>query len=144
MGARTQNFLSILKIVMITAFCFAIFGKHAPESSSIINNQNDINFISAFGVALISIFFTYGGYQQTVNFGADVENAKTNIPKAIFSGMGIVICLYLLLNFTYVQVIGFETMKTSPLIASTLAEIIFGPIGATIISIVLFTSVLGF
>ena len=144
MGARTQNFLSILKIVMITAFCFAIFGKHAPESSSIINNQNDINFISAFGVALISIFFTYGGYQQTVNFGADVENARTNIPKAIFSGMGIVIFLYLLLNFTYVQVIGFETMKTSPLIASTLAEIIFGPIGATIISIVLFTSVLGF
>lgn len=144
MGARTQNFLSILKIVMITAFCFAIFGKHAPESNSIINNHNDINFISAFGVALISIFFTYGGYQQTVNFGADVENARTNIPKAIFSGMGIVICLYLLLNFTYVQVIGFETMKTSPLIASTLAEIIFGPIGATIISIVLFTSVLGF
>ena len=144
MGARTQNFLSILKIVMITAFCFAIFGKHAPESSSITNNQNDINFISAFGVALISIFFTYGGYQQTVNFGADVENARTNIPKAIFSGMGIVIFLYLLLNFTYVQVIGFETMKTSPLIASTLAEIIFGPIGATIISIVLFTSVLGF
>ena len=144
MGARTQNFLSILKIVMITAFCFAIFGKHAPESSSITNNHNDINFISAFGVALISIFFTYGGYQQTVNFGADVENARTNIPKAIFSGMGIVIFLYLLLNFTYVQVIGFETMKTSPLIASTLAEIIFGPIGATIISIVLFTSVLGF
>lgn len=144
MGARTQNFLSILKIVMITAFCFAIFGKHAPESSSTMNNNNDINFISAFGVALISIFFTYGGYQQTVNFGADVENARTNIPKAIFSGMGIVIFLYLLLNFTYVQVIGFETMKTSPLIASTLAEIIFGPIGATIISIVLFTSVLGF
>lgn len=144
MGARTQNFLSILKIVMITAFCFAIFGKHAPESESILNTSNDINFISAFGVALISIFFTYGGYQQTVNFGADVENARTNIPKAIFAGMGIVICLYLLLNFTYVQVIGFETMKTSPLIASTLAEIIFGPIGATIISIVLFTSVLGF
>jgi APA family basic amino acid/polyamine antiporter len=144
MGARTQNFLSILKIVMITAFCFAIFGKHAPESDSILNTSNDINFISAFGVALISIFFTYGGYQQTVNFGADVENARTNIPKAIFAGMGIVICLYLLLNFTYVQVIGFETMKTSPLIASTLAEIIFGPMGATIISIVLFTSVLGF
>lgn len=144
MGARTQNFLSILKIVMITAFCFAIFGKHAPESESILNTSKDVNFISAFGVALISIFFTYGGYQQTVNFGADVENARTNIPKAIFAGMGIVIFLYLLLNFTYVQVIGFETMKTSPLIASTLAEIIFGPIGATIISIVLFTSVLGF
>ncbi len=144
MGARTQNFLSVLKIVMITAFCFAIFGKPAAENTLLTTVDGDFNFINAFGVALISIFFTYGGYQQTVNFGADVENANKNIPRAIFTGMGIVIILYLLLNFTYVHVIGFETMKTSPLIASTLAENIFGPIGATIISVVLFTSVLGF
>lgn len=144
MGARTQNFLSILKIVMITAFCFAIFGKPASENTILVNNNGDFNFIGAFGVALISIFFTYGGYQQTVNFGADVEEPNKNIPRAIFTGMGIVIVLYLLLNFTYVHVIGFEAMKTSPLIASTLAEKIFGPVGATIISVVLFTSVLGF
>lgn len=144
MGARTQNFLSILKIVMITGFCFAIFGKPASEDTVLINSDGDFNFIGAFGVALISIFFTYGGYQQTVNFGADVEEPNKNIPRAIFTGMGIVIVLYLLLNFTYVHVIGFEAMKTSPLIASTLAEKIFGPVGATIISVVLFTSVLGF
>ena len=144
MGARTQNFLSILKIVMIAGFCLAIFGKHAPESVTNYVQDDDFSFITAFGVALISIFFTYGGYQQTVNFGADVVEPNKNIPKAIFSGMAIIIGLYLLLNFTYVQVIGFEAMKTSPLIAKTLAENIFGPVGATIISIVLFISVLGF
>lgn len=144
MGARTQNLLSMLKIVMITGFCFAIFGNHADAPSPLVNEAGDINFMSAFGVALISIFFTYGGYQQTVNFGADVVEPNKNIPKAIFAGLGIVIALYLFINFTYVQVIGFEQMKTSPLIAKTLAEAIFGPIGATIISIVLFTSVMGF
>jgi basic amino acid/polyamine antiporter, APA family len=144
MGARTQNLLSMLKIIMITGFCFAIFGNHADAPSPLVNEAGEINFISAFGVALISIFFTYGGYQQTVNFGADVVEPNKNIPKAIFAGLGIVIALYLFINFTYVQVIGFEQMKTSPLIAKTLAEVIFGPIGATIISIVLFTSVMGF
>jgi len=144
MGARTQNFLSMLKIIMIAGFCFAIFGNHGNAASPIISTSGDINFMSAFGVALISIFFTYGGYQQTVNFGADVVEPNKNIPRAIFMGLGIVITLYLLLNITYVKVIGFEEMKTAPLIAKTLAEALFGPIGATIISIVLFTSVLGF
>ena len=143
MGARTQNVLSILKIAMILVFCFAIFGKHAEESTA-QNSIGEINYIQAFGISLISIFFTYGGYQQTVNFGADVENAKRSIPKAIFTGIGIVIFLYLCLNFSYVKVLGFEQMQNSPLIAKDLAQAFLGPIGGTIISIVLFTSVLGF
>ncbi len=143
MGARTQNMLSVLKIVMILVFCFAIFGKHAEETT-ISKSIGEINYIQAFGISLISIFFTYGGYQQTVNFGADVENAKRNIPRAIFTGIGIVIFLYLLLNFAYVKVLGFEQMQNSPLIAKDLAQAFLGPIGGTIISVVLFTSVLGF
>ncbi|MFI5171096.1 MAG: APC family permease [Chitinophagales bacterium] len=146
MGARTQNVLSILKIVMILIFCLAIFGDHhvirSTEYPPLTSHEPD--FIRSFGICLISIFFTYGGYQQTVNFGADVEQANRNIPKAIFMGVGIVIFLYLLLNFAYINVIGFENMKNSPLVASTLAQAFFGPIGATIISVVLFTSVLGF
>ncbi|MBC8046369.1 MAG: amino acid permease [Fimbriimonadaceae bacterium] len=151
MGARTQNVLSILKIVLITIFCFAVFGNHNTQSTQIAESlpgleagTNQLNFAQAFGISLISIFFTYGGYQQTVNFGADVENAKRNIPKAIFFGVGIVIVLYLLINIAYVNVLGFENMKASPLIAKELAEAFFGNIGATIISIVLFISVLGF
>ena len=143
MGARTQNVLSVLKIVMILVFCFAIFGKHAEETT-ISKSISEINYIQAFGISLISIFFTYGGYQQTVNFGADVENAKRNIPRAIFTGIGIVIFLYLLLNFAYVKVLGFEQMQNSPLIAKDLAQAFLGPVGGTIISVVLFTSVLGF
>lgn len=144
MGARTQNFLSVLKIVMISGFCLAIFGNHNSAVAAPVIFPENFNFISAFGIALISIFFTYGGYQQTVNFGADVVNPNKNIPKAIFMGIGIVIVLYLLLNITYVKVIGFEEMKSAPLIAKVLAEAIFGPVGATIISVVLFTSVIGF
>lgn len=142
MGAKTQNLLSVLKIVMITVFCFAIFGEHAPKQPGI--KPADWNFIQAFGIALISIFFTFGGYQQTVNFGADVHDPKKNIPRAIFTGVGIVIVLYVLINIAYVQVLGFEHVQQSKLIARDLAIALFGSTGGTIISIVLFTSVLGF
>ena len=142
MGARTQNILSLLKIVMILTFCMAIFGSHAEPVS--VHVPANWNFMHAFGIALISIFFTYGGYQQTVNFGADVIAPNKNIPRAIFTGVGIVIALYLFINFTYVQVLGFDKMQSSPLIARELAIALFGTVGGTIISVVLFTSVLGF
>lgn len=143
MGARAQNVLSLLKIVMIITCCFAIFSGQANADIPVVIDE-DWNFINAFGIALISIFFTYGGYQQTVNFGADVKDPQKNIPLAIFFGVGIVIVLYLLINLAYVNVLGFEQMKNTPLIAKDLAEALFGNTGAVITSIILFTSVLGF
>lgn len=143
MGSRAQNILSLLKIVMIATCCLTIFSGHNTAYKPVVIPE-DWNFVTAFGIALISIFFTYGGYQQTVNFGADVKDARKNIPPAIFLGVGIVIVLYLLVNFAYVQVLGFEQMKTAPLIAKDLAEALFGSTGATITSIIIFTSVLGF
>ncbi len=142
MGARTQNLLSLLKIAMIIVFCFAIFGKHAPQETTTV--AANWNFTHAFGLALISIFFTFGGYQQTVNFGADVHEPNKNIPRAIFAGVGIVIILYLIINIAYVQVLGFNKMQNSDLIARDLAIALFGDTGGTIVSVVLFTSVLGF
>ena len=144
MGARTQNFLSLLKIILILVFCCGIFFSESIETQTAFLHSSDFNFITALGFSFISIFFTYGGYQQTVNFGADIENPQKNIPAAIFKGMLIVILLYLFLNFTYVQVLGFETVKNSPLLASALAGAIFGAAGSKIASIVLFISVLGF
>lgn len=55
-----------------------------------------------------------------------------------------IISLYLLINYAYVKVIGFEQLKTAHSIASILAGRIFGPAGFTILSAVIFLSVLGY
>ncbi|MBP9796566.1 MAG: amino acid permease [Chitinophagales bacterium] len=144
MGARTQNILSTLKIILILLFCSALFtGKSNPNSTTAFFNH-DINLVTAIGLSFISIFFTFGGYQQSVNFGADVEHPQKNIPAGIIKGMAIVIVLYLLLNITYVKVLGFDGVKESPLLAAAVGEQLFGTNGGRIASIILFISVLGF
>ena len=40
---------------------------------------------------LVAVSFTYGGYQQTINFGAEVNQPKKNIPRGIFFGIFIII-----------------------------------------------------
>jgi APA family basic amino acid/polyamine antiporter len=144
-GARTQNILSMIKIIIIIIFCLAIVGKHPSYHASVLSTQSSgIDFIKALGVGLISVFFTYGGYQNTINFGADVKSPEKNIPKGIIAGMAIVITLYLVINFAYYTVLGFEGVMNSKLLAAELAKSFFGETGYAITSLLIFISVLGF
>ena len=130
---------------MLIVFCCALFGPpHASPVSVLSDGQGGFDFIKALGVSLISVFFTYGGYQNTINFGADIRQPARNMPKAIFAGMGIVIILYLAINFAYYSVLGFETVQHSKLLAAELAGSFFGPVGYTLASLAIFISVLGF
>jgi len=55
-----------------------------------------------------------------------------------------VIILYLSVNYAYYKIIGFEELKHAKGIASIIAEKIFGPIGKTVFSVLLFTAVLAY
>ena len=86
----------------------------------------------------MAVSFTYGGYQQTINFGAEVDKPTRNVPRGIFIGIFIIITLYLTINYAYVHVIGFEELKTSKNIAAIMASKIFGVNAERILSMLLF------
>jgi APA family basic amino acid/polyamine antiporter len=144
MGSRVQNILSSLKIIMMLLLCLAVFGNHSHINSTSEVHQSTATAFGAIGLCLVNVFFAFGGYQNTINLGADIKNPQRNIPLAIFGGMAIVVTLYMLINIAYVQVIGFENMKTTPLLASELAKNFFHDAGFKLTSIIIFTSVLGF
>ena len=141
MGARVQNLLSGLKIVMILLLCLPLFGHNAPAPDTApVVTHSITGAIGALGISLIAIFFTFGGYQNTMNLGADIKEPQRNIPMGIFGGMTIVLILYLLLNLAYCQVLGFENIKGKSLIAAELAKSFFGNAGFKITSITVFIS----
>ncbi len=145
-GARTQNFLSVLKIVLILACCTAIFTAAPADTATAATAQPEAtgHWLPALGVCLIAVFFTFGGYQNTVNYGADVRDASRTIPRGIVTGIAIIMGLYLLLNYAYVQVIGLDRMGDTPLLASELAGAILGDRGFQAASVLIFISILGF
>jgi len=93
---------------------------------------------------LIAVAFTYGGYQQTINFGNEVDKPASNIPKGIFIGIAIIIGLYLLVNLSYYNIIGFNNMKGEREIAYSLMQKIAGKNGADVFSFFLFFGVLAY
>jgi APA family basic amino acid/polyamine antiporter len=145
MSARAQNLLTIFKVLMIIVLCTAVFRSDAPQASrALVPTAHTGSVVTAFGLSLVAVFFTYGGYQQTINFGGDIINPKRNIPKAIFFGIGTVITLYLAINYAYVAVLGIGGLQQTHTLAASLAGVIFGPIGSKITSILMFVSVLAY
>ncbi|WP_158825678.1 APC family permease [Mucilaginibacter lacusdianchii] len=142
MSAKTQNVLTLFKIGIILIICTAVFKQPAVPHYLIAHAST--NNIQGWGASLIAVFFTYGGYQQTINFGGDCINAKENIPKAIFRGMLVVICLYMLINYAYYASLGLNGMQHQPALAATLAGVVFGSTGYILVSLLMFISVLAF
>ena len=148
MSSRVQNILTIFKILLIVLLLTALFGQHpllvhrqavmAPGESA------SGGWLKALAFGMIAVSFTYGGYQQTINFGGEVKNASKVIPRGIAFGVVIIILLYLAINFVYVQVIGFEQLKSADSIAATLMDHLFGDAGDRILRVLMFLSVLAY
>ncbi|HEY5465117.1 MAG TPA: APC family permease [Hanamia sp.] len=148
MTARTQNVLTVIKIIMvlllISPLFFATSSAHPVIVSAIHTTPALSEYLKSFGIGLVAVSFTYGGYQQTINFGEEVVNPKKTIPRGIFLGIIIIIILYLLINYAYVNVIGFEELKSAKNIAAIMASKVFGIDAERILSVLLFLSVLAY
>jgi APA family basic amino acid/polyamine antiporter len=146
MSARTQNVLTIIKISLILMLILPLFFASSPSPQAVqpVTHPGVIEYLKAFGLGLVAVSFTYGGYQQTINFGAEVSNPSKTIPRGIFIGIFIIISLYLTVNYAYYQVIGFENLKEAKGIAAIMATHVFGGAAGKILSILLFLSVLAY
>jgi APA family basic amino acid/polyamine antiporter len=150
-SSTTQNILMMIKITMVVVLIAALFfpDKYAANDAvkavaEPAGSSTWMAWIKSLGVSLIAVSFTYGGYQQTINLGNDVKNPSKNIPRGIFIGILIIIGLYMLVNLSYYNVIGFNQMKGEREIAYSVIDKIFGKTGASVFSAFLFLGVLAY
>ncbi|MEY4279340.1 MAG: hypothetical protein RL377_1344, partial [Bacteroidota bacterium] len=146
-SSRTQNVLMIVKISLIILLISSLFkGVSVPPhgyNEGKLYVYDGTNGALLLLVSLVSVFFTYGGYQQTINFGSEISNPRT-MQKGIVFGIFIVLFLYLAINYTYVKVIGFDSMKNANAIGSLLFEAWFGKFGAKVFDFAMVLSVLAY
>lgn len=154
MSSRVQNILTLIKILLIVLLLLSVFGTHplaAPVGAAASKDTaasgggfSPIDFFRALGFALVAVSFSYGGYQQTINFGGEVKDAGRTTPRGIGIGIAIIISLYLALNLVYVKVIGFHNLQTADSIAAQLMGHLFGPAGDALLRCLMFFSVLAY
>jgi APA family basic amino acid/polyamine antiporter len=147
MSSTTQNILMLIKISMILMIVSALFFPAQHTATTFIPSTTEftwMDYVKSFGLALIAVSFTYGGYQQTINFGEEVKHPQKNLPRGILIGILVIILLYLSVSYAYYKVIGFEELKNAKGIAAIVAERMFGQTGSFVFSILLFIAVLAY
>ncbi len=113
-SARVQNWLTILKVIMVSGIIFIglMFGKGSLEHfSNPVDYQFSLGSWKSVGLSLMWIMFAYSGWNASTYVGSEIKQPSRNIPNSLLLGTGIVILLYIGLNIFYVYAIPADNMK---------------------------------
>ncbi|MBK7690233.1 MAG: APC family permease [Bacteroidetes bacterium] len=144
MSATMQNILMLLKIAMILLVIISPF--FINDTHPILDSHTSFKSFSllAFSMCFKSVFFTYGGYQQTVNFGADIKDGNKNIPKAIIGGFLIILILYITINISYIRSLGFSSLAATKTPGALIIQQMLGQKAGIAFSLLMFFCVMGY
>ena len=89
---------------------------------------------ASFGLAMVFVLLTYGGWNEAAYISAELKDARRNMVKALVSSMLIITALYLLVTWAYWKGLGLAGMAKSDAIAADMLRLAFGPAGEKIVS----------
>jgi APA family basic amino acid/polyamine antiporter len=98
--------------------------------------------LSGFGVALVGVLFSYGGWQHTSFLAGETKNPSRNVPVAMITGALIVIVIYLLVNVSYMLLLPVGKIAGSQKVAAEAISNVF-PFGAMLVAGIIAISTLG-
>lgn len=137
-GAKVQNTLTVLKVVLIIGLIVVGFG-FGEGSFENLKAEGSLNFDFAnwksIGLSLMFIMFAYSGWNSATYIGSEVKNPQRNIPRSLLLSTGIVVLLYVLLNLFFVYAVPQSQMLGEPEIGGLAAGNAFGDTAEKVVSL---------
>ncbi|WP_354669352.1 APC family permease [Flavobacterium johnsoniae] len=137
-GSVIQQITSFLKVICFVALviaCFMYTGVQIPKIQT-DNSIFQIGLIFGFFKSLQLIIGTYNGWNAACFFAEENDDPSKNIPKSLYSGVLLVVAIYILVNAAFFHVLPIETLAKSNLAAADVAKILFGENGAKIVTVI--------
>ena len=146
-GARTQIFLTIVKIVGVLALIvgsLALAAPSAPAAAAADHGTSLLGLIGVVGLGVAAVLFTYDGWVDVTHVAGEVKQPGQHLPVALGLGVGGLTLLYLVVNYAYLRVVPLEAMRAAPAaVATTVAMAAFGPAGGQVLNVLIVVSILG-
>jgi APA family basic amino acid/polyamine antiporter len=137
-AALVQNACMVTKLVVIAAlvvggFLFLGRGEPVPAPAVEAAAPAEAGF-RGLVLALLPLFYTLGGWQLLSYIAPEIQNPVRNVPRAILYGVGGVVAVYLLVNASYLAVLGIDGLAGDPNFAWNLSERAFGTFGGRVLA----------
>lgn len=133
-GKTTQNLLTVVECLGLVLVIVAglIAAPAVPVEASIVASPQRGG---AFGLAMVFVLLTYGGWNDAAYLSAEIKDGHRNIARSMILGLSIVATLYILVSYAYYVGLGMEALAKSPAPAAELLQRVWGGTGAALISI---------
>lgn len=119
LGAVIQNATSLAKIVTLLLIAALAAWMHVSGASPAGSREPAAGASwSGLLAAVVPTAFSYGGWQHVLWIGGEVREPRRNVPQAILLGMGVVVTVYLLANWAYLSLLGYQGVAESPALAA--------------------------
>jgi APA family basic amino acid/polyamine antiporter len=150
-GALLQNVATWAKFGAMAAFVilgFAI-GKGdwhhftAGAARGLSLGMSSGQLLSAFGVALIAVFWAYDGWVYIGWVAGEMKDPRRSVPLAMFLGVMIVGVIYVAMNMTYLYALPISEIVKHETIAHAAAVALFSPAAAVWLSAMVAVSCFG-
>jgi APA family basic amino acid/polyamine antiporter len=146
LGGWVTNVFTMAKILALLAVIVAVFSSGKGSVANFMPWWPDhwsSELTSAFGLAMISVLWSYEGWTTVTQSASEMVNPEKNIPRSLLFGTLAIIFLYLGVNLAYAYVIPIGQMAGSERIAADAASLVLGPVGTSLVIIGILCSTFG-
>jgi basic amino acid/polyamine antiporter, APA family len=134
-SSRTQKLLCALTLLGLLAIVIA--GLLLAPANGVPPPPREATSSAMLGMAMIFVLLTYGGWNEAAYISAEVRDGARNMVRALLWSIAIITVFYVLLNIAFLRVLGLEGLAGSSVPAHTLAATVIGPLGATLVSLLI-------
>ena len=140
-GSRLQTIVTGAKLA---AIALLIIGGLTLAPGGTVSSSTAGDFgTSDVLLGLVAGLFAFGGWHMVSYTAGETVNPERTIPRSLVLGTLIVTVCYVALNAIYLRVLSIDRVTASTRIAADAAEALVGPVGATLVAILVIVSTFG-
>lgn len=144
-GKMVQNSSTYTKIL---ALIFIILFGMISNKGSVLNFQSaefspDMGIFSLFGLALVPILWTYGGWHEITYVSGEIKDYKKSLSFSLIVSILVISLIYVTINIVYLYLVPIKEIVHTELIGSKVMQILWGDAGKKILEILVLISSLG-
>ncbi len=138
---QSRNFQTVLTVLTLVAMLAVVFAGFLVVPAQ-PEPLREVASSSAFGLAMILVLVTYGGWNEAAYLSAEVEDPERNMARVLVIGTVSLVAIYAVVNYAFLQSMGLEALRRSDAVGADLMRRVAGNAGNYFLSLIVVVAAL--
>jgi basic amino acid/polyamine antiporter, APA family len=139
--------LTILKLGLLALLIIWGFGLQVGDWQNfkplVAQRPGSEPLLAALAGGIVGAFFSFGGWWDLSKLAGEVRDPENTLPRALVYGVMILTAVYILTSAAFMYLVPLEQVTSGETFAAQAGEVLFGRLGAQVLSGIVIVAVLG-